>query len=188
MRKTFDAAGPARENARVVCRGLEEEAMSKCVRWSQVAALCGAVGLALLALGCGEQDEQDQQTQADRDREAKLEEMARHLKSNTNDRLFVPSGLSLKRDYWVDKQRSRESTVRQTLIEVGATLRDGKVVDPAGKELYFYHVEDPWGRSSRQKEDEELRRRIKAELDDLEKSGHRVMLMYTPPSYPPRGN
>src|SRR5262249_20246567 len=120
------------------------KAMSKFLRLFQVAALSQALCLALLALGCGEQDQQaGPNAQAEGDREAKLKEMALRLKSNSSDRPYVPTGLSLKHGYWVDEERSQETTVGQTLTELGATLRDGKVVDPAGKELYFYSVRDP---------------------------------------------
>jgi hypothetical protein len=40
--------------------------------------------------------------------------------------------------FWVDEENTRKTTVRAKLIELGASLRDGKVVDAAGDELYFY--------------------------------------------------
>ena len=159
---------------------------------SERARLFGVAGLLLgLVAGCddGERERKREAEQRRREavaeivnrfQEADLKEMAARLQSNTDDRPYT-TGLSLGRDFWVDEKRSRETTVRQTLLDVGATLRDGKVVDRDGNELHFYYVQDPYRRGSSGKEEEERRDRIKAELERLEKSGYHVIRMYSAP-------
>lgn len=125
--------------------------MSKRLRFSRAAARWGLLVLALAAAGCGRRPSK----QAELDRLAELERMARCLRTNV---LYTPKGegprdqapprlarrgLYVDYRFWVDQERSRETTVRAMLVELGASLQDGKVVDEAGRELYFYHVSYP---------------------------------------------
>jgi hypothetical protein len=122
-------------------------------------ALCTALSLGLLATGCG------------RDREAELQRMAECLQTNSTNRFG--DGLPLVGRFWVDKERSRRTTVRETLIELGASLQGGKVVDATGSELYFYWVQDPHSRDPRPQRTEE-------EINELQERGFHVIRMYGP--------
>jgi hypothetical protein len=104
--------------------------------------------------------------------EARVEEMAPLLKSNTDDHRFQPTGLHPDRRFWVGETRSRWTTVRQALIDLDASLRDGKVVDPQGRELYFYRVIDHEGHEEGQPTEQET--------EALERQGFRVVRMYGP--------
>ncbi len=121
------------------------------LRW---ALLFGLLQLALLAAGCGR-------------REAELQKMADCLQCNT---IHRPT---LDRSFWVDVERSRKTTVRATLLELGASLHNSKVFDSAGNELYFYEVEDPHKLDPQPQKTEE-------EIAELEKKYH-VIRMYGPP-------
>jgi hypothetical protein len=69
--------------------------------------------------------------------------LAPHVRSNSYRTVTNPeTGLYADESFWVDSRRSKRTTVRATLIELGAALRDGKVVDAAGEELCFCEVYD----------------------------------------------
>jgi hypothetical protein len=105
------------------------------------------------------------------DLEARLKEMAPLLKSNSNDRPFQATGLHLEREFWVDEKRSRETSVRQALIDLGASLQDGKVVDPDGRELYFLRMWRPESPRDRAETAQEA-------MQGLKERGFRVIPMY----------
>jgi hypothetical protein len=75
--------------------------------------------------------------------------------------------------FWADEDRSRETTVRATLIELGASLHDGKVVDASGEELYFFSVMDAGARGRVDYEENQKR------LREAEEKFH-VVRMYGP--------
>ena len=134
--------------------------MSKQVLRGLTVPVCAALCLGILS-GCGP-------------KQAELEKMAACLKSNDHDRPEYPTGLWVDHSYWIDLERSRKTTVRQTLIDLGASLADGKVVDAAGKELYFYSVRDHHRRDPNPQKTEE-------DIEELEKQGHHVVRMYPRP-------
>jgi hypothetical protein len=94
--------------------------------------VCAALCLGLLSTGCS-----DRQPGKAQPTEAELEKMADCLQTNES---LHPGfrGIYLGHRFWVDKERSRETTVRAELIALGASLQDGKVVDAEGRELFFY--------------------------------------------------
>jgi hypothetical protein len=94
--------------------------------------LCAS--LALLAAGCGAQREDERRPPPT---EAELKEMAEHVQTNASTRSEF-RGIYLDHEFWADEGRTRPTTVRAELIALGASLRDGKVVDAKGRELFFY--------------------------------------------------
>jgi hypothetical protein len=138
-------------------------AMSERVQFFGIAVFCGLLSLCLIALGCG--------------REAELEKMAESLKSNSP--TLHGDGFPADYDFWVDEKMTRKTTVKKKLTELGASLQDGKVVDAAGRELYFYkvthryhHPLDP--RPPRPTEKEEIK--------ELEKTYHVIRMYIGPPT------
>jgi hypothetical protein len=131
--------------------------MSQRVLFQQASAFA-ALCLGLLTVGCADQQP---------------EKMAKCLKSNSYNRFGT--GIYVDHEFWVDKERSREMTVRQALAELSASLADGKVVDAAGKELYFYEVQD-----YHHKRDPNPQR-TEEEIEDLRKQGYHVIRMYDRP-------
>ena len=109
------------------------------------------------------------------EKEADPEKMAEYLQPSTSSPYRV-KGMYVGKPFWVDEERSRETTVRAKLIELGATLHDGKVVDAAGRELYFYPVAD-----YRHRHDPWPPQKTKEDIEELEKK-YRVIRMYDPPS------
>jgi hypothetical protein len=113
-----------------------------------------ALGLCCLALlaGCGQREDEGRPPPT----EADLERMAEHLRTNNAGRgVGFGEPISLDHEFWLDEKRKRPTTVREHLIALCASLRDDKVVDAKGKELYFYeppgyrhpHFEPPPDRS-----------------------------------------
>lgn len=160
--------------------------MSKRVLFLRAVAPWGLLLLALVAAGCGRRHSKE----AELKRMAELERMAECLETNVpetqggepkgswpEDNALPPpgtTGFRLEHEFWVDQQGSRKTTVRVMLVELGASLRDGKVVDENGRQLYFYRVEDYHAELDtrpRQKTGEDLRK--------LEKQ-YRVIRMYHP--------
>jgi hypothetical protein len=85
---------------------------------------------------------------------------------------------SLDDRYWVDEERTWETTVRQTLLSIGARLEGGKVVDPTGKELYFLWATEFTGAYS-----DEKRRKVEERIRTLESEYH-LIRMYIGPRMP----
>jgi hypothetical protein len=77
-------------------------------------------------------------------------------------------GIAPNHEFWVDAERSRKTTVKEHLVELGARCKGGKVIGPDGTELYFYQLTGSARRAM--KEDDE----IKA----LEQQGFRVIRMW----------
>jgi hypothetical protein len=131
-------------------------AMRERAPWWLVVSTC----LALTATGCGGRDYDP-------------ERMADHVR--TNDRKPDETGVTLDRRFWVDKERTREMSVRQALSEMGASLQGGRVLDSAGRELFFFvihheyeHPLDP---------NPGKRRKEEREIQELDKH-YRVVRMY----------
>jgi tetratricopeptide (TPR) repeat protein len=85
--------------------------------------------LALLGAGCRKEGPAEDPPD--------LEKMARSLQTNYPE---DEGGVYIDQAFWVDMERSRKTTVRETMQELGAYRRDGKVYDAQGQELYFYKV------------------------------------------------
>jgi hypothetical protein len=102
--------------------------------------------------------------------------LAEHVRTNYTHPNGKTTGIYVEEPFWVGEERSRETTVRATLIELGAALRDGKVVDAAGEELYFFWVQYPPSRPAGWKDYEEDQKK----LHEMEKKYH-VVRMYGPP-------
>jgi hypothetical protein len=132
--------------------------------------VCGAFVVALLATGCWEPEPSPEPPPPP---VTNPEKLAPHVRSNSYYRTVTApeTGLYADESFWVDSQRSKRTTVAATLIELGAALRDGKVVDAAGEELFFGEAYDydPVG----QEDWEKL-------LREAEKKYH-VVRMYGPP-------
>src|SRR5262249_54850712 len=108
---------------------------------------------------------------------AQLKEMAPLLKTSSVRPPFHDYGLDLEESFWVDEKRSRRTTVREALIEAKASLRDGKVVDPEGRELFFLRILERRKRGLHDKDgDEHPHETIKG----LKERGYRVIPMYGP--------
>jgi hypothetical protein len=122
--------------------------------------------LLLVAAGCSDnQGGGKPRTQAD------WEEMARCLATNYDSSPYN-DGIPLDYDFWVDAKRTRKTTVQATLKELGATLKDGKVYDAAGEELYFYEVRERGKGHPRPQ-------KTGKEISELKKKYH-VIRMYGP--------
>lgn len=61
----------------------------------------------------------------------------------------------------------KKVTVQEKLIELNASCRDGKLVDSAGKEIYFYRLIGCWGMPP--PDHEEILQRQAEELEALRK-------------------
>ena len=81
-----------------------------------------------------------------RDRRPDLQKMTELLKVNRS--LRGTNGLEKGDRFWLDEQRKQETTVERMLIDLGASLRGGKVVDSAGREIYLYKVQQKYHRFS----------------------------------------
>jgi hypothetical protein len=106
-----------------------------------ISALCGAFVVALLAAGC----EPEPSPEPPPPPATNPEKLAPLVRTNSYYRMVSDSeetGLAPDESFWVDSRRSRRTTVAATLIELGAALRDGKVVDAAGEELFFAEAYD----------------------------------------------
>jgi hypothetical protein len=130
------------------------------------AAGYGLLLLVLLAAGC----QKEQQTEDPPD----LEKMAQSLQTN----YFSPeeTGVYIDHAFWVDEERSRKTTVRETLLALGAYRRDGKVYDAQGKELYFYDVKDSPALPRKPP-----RQDTKKEIRELSKKYHVIRMYGRPP-------
>jgi hypothetical protein len=151
--------------------------MSERVLLLRAVGVCGLLLLALAAAGCGRRPTK----QAELQRMAELERMADSLQTNAphtppGEEQPRTRGLYVDERFWVDKERSRETTVRRMLVELGASLQDGKVVDETGTELYFYGVrEGPFAGPDRDRHQQNT----EGDIRELEKR-YRVIRMYGP--------
>jgi hypothetical protein len=137
-------------------------------------ALSGAFLIALFAAGCGDEGPSPEPPPPP---VTAPEKLAERVLTNLSPHIGETGGIYVDKSFWVDEERSRSTTVRAKLIELGASLRDGKVVDAAGKELFFFYVQNysPRGPKHYEKNQEELR--------EMEKKYH-VVRMYPPKPRP----
>lgn len=77
----------------------------------------------------------------------------------------------------------KKVTVKEKLLQVNASCRNGKLVDGAGKEIYFYRLTGCWGMPPL--DYEEILQRQAEELDALRKQ-YTVIEMTCNPSGMPR--
>ncbi len=135
--------------------------------------------LALFAPGCKSQDEKDREIMGGRlkgnflrwGKRPRATDMGKavDLKGDKPEGHFEgQDGPPPDTPYFVDKERTRETTVRKTLLDLGARLADGKVVGEDGRALYFYWVEP---------RDENPNWKMQEKVEHLEKHYH-VIRMY----------
>jgi hypothetical protein len=131
-------------------------------------ALSGAFLTALLAAGCGDEGPSPEPPPPP---VTDPETLGPYIRTNSG---IHPegfeTGLYVDRSFWVDEESSRRTTVRATLIALGASMADGKVVDAAGEELYFF-----WHQHPDSKDYKHYRSDVE-EVRELEKKYHVVRM------------
>jgi hypothetical protein len=100
-------------------------------------ALCGAFLIALLAAGCWEPEPSPEPPPPP---VTDPEKLAPHVRYNQS---LTGFGIRVDKTIYLDRQGRKKTIVRAKLIELGASLRDGKVVDAAGQELCFFRLFQP---------------------------------------------
>jgi hypothetical protein len=143
-----------------------------------MSALCGAFLIVVFAVGCGDPEPSPEPPPPPPPPVTAPEKLAEHVLT-TGRRFGKKGGIYVDERFWVDERRSRRTTVRAKLLELGASLRDGKVVDANGKELYFFYVQNCSRRPGGWKEYEEMLQ----ELKETEKKYHVVRMYPHKPSY-----
>ncbi len=75
-------------------------------------------------------------------------------------------------------RKSIRVTVEQKLKEIKARCHKGKLVDPAGREIYFYRLEGCWGNPPA--DYQEILGKQRAELEKLRKRYHVIEMTCNP--------